>query len=102
MTPPAAGKEGRQPPAVSIRSVLQGILLTVPISFLVLVGVDNLHLRTPGVGIAFTALVLVAGAVLCFLRTPRFRGLGIGLMTGWAVLSIISAGGCTGLARFLI
>ncbi|NUW33438.1 hypothetical protein HTZ77_18670 [Nonomuraea sp. SMC257] len=45
-------------------------------------------------------LVLVglgAGAVLLVLRRPWTIGLGLGLMIGWALWSIMSAGFCTGI-----
>lgn len=37
------------------------------------------------------------GGALCFVRAPWARGFGIGLMIGWALLSIVSGGLCTGL-----
>ncbi|MFC5832572.1 hypothetical protein [Nonomuraea insulae] len=40
---------------------------------------------------------LGAGIGLCFVRKPWSRGLGLGLMIGWALWSILSAGLCTGL-----
>ncbi|AQZ71112.1 hypothetical protein BKM31_44385 [[Actinomadura] parvosata subsp. kistnae] len=40
---------------------------------------------------------LGAGVGLCFVRKPWSRGLGLGLMIGWALWSILSAGICTGL-----
>lgn len=100
--PPGEPPSGRQPPAVSMWFVLQGILLTIPISFLLFFGLESLDLPTPGVGILFAALVFAGGGGLCFVRKPRSRGLGIGLMSGWAILSIISGGVCTGFTRFLI
>ncbi|MFI7615462.1 hypothetical protein ACIBP6_29965 [Nonomuraea terrae] len=39
----------------------------------------------------------VAGIVLCFVRGSWTRGLGLGLMIGWATWSIVSVGFCTGL-----
>ncbi|MGP4094279.1 hypothetical protein [Nonomuraea sp. KM90] len=40
---------------------------------------------------------LGAGIGLCFVRKPWARGLGLGLMIGWALWSILSAGFCTGI-----
>ncbi|KAA0094814.1 hypothetical protein CIW49_24875 [Mycolicibacterium sp. P1-18] len=51
-----------------------------------------------GVGAVILALVAFGGgAVLIALRRPWAKGLGIGLMIGWALLSITSVGYCTGL-----
>ncbi|GAA3569610.1 hypothetical protein GCM10022419_058140 [Nonomuraea rosea] len=50
-----------------------------------------------------TAAIILAlfglglGAWLVFLRKPWSKGLGLGLMIGWALWSILSAGLCTGL-----
>jgi hypothetical protein len=52
------------------------------------------------VGVGAVSLALVAfggGAGLIALRKPWTKGLGIGLMIGWALLSITSVGFCTGL-----
>ncbi|GAA3181865.1 hypothetical protein [Nonomuraea roseoviolacea] len=40
---------------------------------------------------------LGAGAGLLFVRRPWTTGLGLGLMIGWALWSIVSAGFCTGI-----
>ena len=51
-----------------------------------------------GFGAAILALIAFAGgAGLIALRRPWARGLGMGLMIGWALLSIVSVGYCTGL-----
>jgi hypothetical protein len=51
-----------------------------------------------GIAAAFLALAGIgAGVVLLVLRKPWSRGLGMGLMIGWALASIVSAGWCTGL-----
>ena len=50
------------------------------------------------IGAALLALVAFGGgAVLIALRRPWAKGLGLGLMIGWALLSITSVGYCTGL-----
>jgi hypothetical protein len=49
-------------------------------------------------GTAVLALIgLGLGVALLLLRRPWTKGLGLGLMTGWALWSILSAGYCTGL-----
>ncbi len=53
-----------------------------------------------GVGIAAAVLALFAiglGLTLVFMRKPWSKGLGLGLMIGWALVSVVSAGFCTGL-----
>ena len=51
-----------------------------------------------GVGAVILALIAFGGgAGLIALRRPWTKGLGIGLMIGWALLSITSVGFCTGL-----
>jgi hypothetical protein len=51
-----------------------------------------------GVGALILALIAFGGgAGLIALRRPWTKGLGIGLMIGWALLSITSVGFCTGL-----
>jgi hypothetical protein len=51
-----------------------------------------------GVGAAILAAIgLGLGVVLLLLRKPWAKGLGMGLMIGWALASIVSAGWCTGL-----
>ncbi|MEV4567266.1 hypothetical protein AB0K12_26170 [Nonomuraea sp. NPDC049419] len=47
--------------------------------------------------VVLAAVGLVAGIGLCFVRKPWARGTGLGLMIGWALWSILSAGFCTGL-----
>ncbi len=43
------------------------------------------------------AFALGGGAGLVFLRKPWSKGLGLGLMIGWALVSIVSVGYCTGI-----
>lgn len=55
-----------------------------------------------GAAYAVAAVVLVligigAGIGLLLVRKPWAKGMGIGLMIGWALVSIVSAGWCTGL-----
>jgi hypothetical protein len=55
---------------------------------------------TPYLAIGAIALALAglgAGIGLCFVRKTWSRGLGLGLMIGWALWSILSAGFCTGI-----
>ncbi|MFI7615464.1 hypothetical protein ACIBP6_29975 [Nonomuraea terrae] len=67
----------------------------------VLVGLVALSLQSTvaiGVAAGFLALLgLVAGVVLVVLRKSWSVGVGLGLMIGWALASIVSAGFCTGI-----
>ncbi|MFI7147301.1 hypothetical protein ACIBO2_20485 [Nonomuraea sp. NPDC050022] len=63
-------------------------LIVVSMSSTVAIGVAAGFLAVVGIG---------AGIVLVVLRKPWALGLGLGLMIGWALASIVSAGYCTGL-----
>ncbi|MEU7832449.1 hypothetical protein [Nonomuraea sp. NPDC049129] len=70
-----------------ILNVIVG-LIVVSMSSTVAIGVAAGFLAVVGIG---------AGIVLVVLRKPWALGLGLGLMIGWALASIVSAGYCTGL-----
>ncbi|MFI6484903.1 hypothetical protein ACIBH1_43775 [Nonomuraea sp. NPDC050663] len=72
------------------------ILINIATAVAVLASASS---KTP-VLIATILLALVAlagGLTLILLRRPWTKGLGMGLMIGWALVSIVSAGWCTGL-----
>ncbi|MBF8192145.1 hypothetical protein ITP53_41995 [Nonomuraea sp. K274] len=75
--------------------------LNIVIGFLIFVSsMDADHANTPYMiaGTAVLALIgLAAGIGLVLVRRSWTRGLGLGLMAGWALWSILSAGICTGL-----
>jgi hypothetical protein len=51
-----------------------------------------------GIGAALLAgTALGGGGLLIALRKPWAKGLGLGLMIGWALISIVSVGFCTGI-----
>jgi hypothetical protein len=51
-----------------------------------------------GIGAALLAgIALGGGGLLIALRKPWAKGLGLGLMIGWALISIVSVGFCTGI-----
>ncbi|MBN6058328.1 hypothetical protein JYK22_40790, partial [Nonomuraea sp. RK-328] len=52
---------------------------------------------TAGAAVVLALVGLGGGAVLLALRRPWTTGLGLGLMIGWALWSILSAGYCTGI-----
>jgi U5 snRNP spliceosome subunit len=90
-------------PGVVIATTFAGVflmgLINVGVALLVLIlG----HQAEPNIAVGFgaAALVLIAfagGFGLIGLRRPWTKGLGLGLMIGWALISVVSAGYCTGL-----
>ena len=71
------------------------ILVNVVVGFAALATESSVGV---GVGAAFLAVFAIGfGLVLVFMRKPWSQGLGMGLMIGWALVSIASAGLCTGL-----
>jgi hypothetical protein len=51
-------------------------------------------------GTAAVALALIAfggGTILLLLRSPYAKGIGLGLMIGWALTSVLTVGFCTGI-----
>ena len=51
-------------------------------------------------GTSAVVLALIAfggGAVLLLLRSPYAKGIGLGLMIGWALTSVFTVGFCTGI-----
>lgn len=96
------GQQGWPPPgqpappsmAGPIWAGVGGVFANVPISVAVVFSQNG----AVGVGaILFAALVFLGGGALCFVKSRPTRGFAVGLMTGWALLSITTAGFCTGL-----
>lgn len=53
-----------------------------------------------GIGVGALVLFLIAfggGAALLASKNGNYRGIGLGLMIGWALTSVLSVGYCTGL-----
>ena len=88
------------PPAtrrISIGAAVGGAFIPIGLSLVLLAG--GLF-RTYAGAIIFAMVALLGGGVLVFATKPAIgRGLGLGLMIGWAILSIVSAGFCTGFQR---
>ncbi|WP_433436255.1 hypothetical protein [Nonomuraea sp. CA-141351] len=76
-------------------------VLNVVIGVLVVVGMGSDDANATPYLIAGTVVLaligLGAGIGLLFVRRPWTKGIGLGLMIGWALWSIVSAGYCTGL-----
>jgi hypothetical protein len=73
--------------------------INLVLGFIVLIAASGSNSSaTVGVGAGVLALIAFGGgAGLIALRKPWTKGLGIGLMIGWALLSITTVGFCTGL-----
>lgn len=98
LPPPRGGR-------VSVGALFGGMGMAIVGSFLLVLGLLNNFDNAAGAADrwaagGFAALCLLGGAGLCFVRSPVARGIGIGLMSGWALLSITTAGLCTGLYTF--
>ncbi|MEU7693960.1 MULTISPECIES: hypothetical protein [Microbispora] len=57
---------------------------------------DNKSLALVGGAVVLALIAFGGGTLLILLRKPWSRGLGMGLMIGWALLTIFTAGFCTG------
>ncbi|WP_218004754.1 hypothetical protein [Microtetraspora niveoalba] len=71
------------------------------VGFLVTLGVADSVAENKEVVVGVAAVILAAialggGVGLVLLRRPWTKGLGLGLMIGWALVSILSVGFCTG------
>lgn len=99
--PDPAPKQGGVVAAFAVAGAALFIVLNAVFGFVVFVAVANSGNSYPwilGVAAAFSALAAFGGgAALIMLRKPVTKGLGLGLMIGWALVSISTAGFCTGL-----
>jgi hypothetical protein len=98
--PPAAGSTGLLVGMFFAGLAIYSVINTVIGFFTFVLALDADGSANPYfiAGAVLLALAgLGAGIGLCFVRRPWARGLGLGLMIGWALWSILSAGLCTGL-----
>ncbi|MGN9837699.1 hypothetical protein ACTMTI_06230 [Nonomuraea sp. H19] len=103
MTMPPSPPPSSEPPRQT--GLIIGLACTSIFGYLVInlaVGLAVVSLETTTVAIAVAAgflalLGLGAGLTLVLLRKPWSVGVGLGLMIGWTLASIVSAGYCTGL-----
>lgn len=100
-TPDPTPKQGGIVAAFAVAGAALFIVVNAVFGFVVFVAVANSGNSYPwilGVAAAFSALAAFGGgAALIMLRKPVTKGLGLGLMIGWALVSISTAGFCTGL-----
>ncbi|QEN17029.1 hypothetical protein D3H54_05630 [Mycobacterium sp. ELW1] len=94
----------RQPhsPRISVGMAFLGAFLYMPLNFVIAFAVlamsDGRGHGTVVLGAVVLALIAFGGGgVLLATGKANGKGLGLGLMIGWAVLSVISVGFCTGL-----
>ncbi|MEV5557201.1 hypothetical protein AB0L44_26390 [Nonomuraea wenchangensis] len=99
--PPPPQGQGPEPrnTGVIVGLAFAGLFGYVVINFFVgLVAISVAQTVAFAVGAGFLALVgLGVGVTFLLLRKSWSIGLGLGLMMGWALVSIVSAGWCTGL-----
>lgn len=88
--------------------VFVGPVVFTGINFVVFLGSVVLFSGLEGqFGFRFMAVVLAliafgGGGLLLSTKSPDKRGLGVGLMVGWALMSLFTAGFCTGLSTSLL
>ncbi|WP_235717886.1 hypothetical protein [Mycolicibacterium goodii] len=93
---------------ISIAMVIIGpfvyAAINLVVGFAALIAGGMLETQTTGsslvFGLAAIGLLLIAfggGTLLLRRNSPQARGLGIGLMVGWALMSVLTAGFCTGI-----
>lgn len=108
--PPAGYPYGGPPkpePRISIAMVILGPFIYAGINFVIaLMAIMTAGSRVEpnqsntvlGFGAVLLALIAFGGgAALLRSRNPNARGLGVGLMVGWALMSLFTAGFCTGI-----
>lgn len=89
-------------PRISVGMTFLGALLYFCFNFVVgfaVVGMadGNGHAALAGGAVVLALAALGGGAALLATPNPTAKGLGLGLMIGWAFLSVVSVGFCTGL-----
>ena len=95
----------RPPSRISVGMAFAGSAVYFVINFVVamavLAGADSVTSSGTGL-IVFGAIALIViafggGAGLLAVRSPYAKGLGLGLMIGWALTSLFTVGFCTGI-----
>jgi hypothetical protein len=67
------------------------------IAFMAIVAVDSGKGVLIGAAMLLAAIAFGGGGALLARPSPTAKGLGLGLMIGWALTSVFTAGFCTGL-----
>ncbi|MGW0807186.1 hypothetical protein [Nonomuraea sp. NPDC002799] len=98
--PPPSGSTGLIFGMMFAGLALYSVINTVVGFFIFIATMDSDDAAVPYVIAGAVVLALVGlgvGIGLVVVRKPWTKGLGLGLMIGWALWSILSAGFCTGL-----
>jgi hypothetical protein len=107
--PPGSYPYGGPPkpdPRIAVAMVFLGAFLytgiNLVVGFMAVMASNGVELQDSNKVLVFAAVLLAliafgGGAVLLRSRSPNARGLGVGLMVGWALVSLFTAGFCTGL-----
>ncbi|MGE2818242.1 hypothetical protein ACQI5H_24345 [Mycobacterium heidelbergense] len=88
---------------ISTGSVIAGIGLFIAINVPVFIAVNRYAVTHPHshamvIGaVALGVIVFGGGGTLLAVGNPTAKAIGLGLMIGWALVSVLSAGYCTGL-----
>ncbi|TDO08862.1 hypothetical protein EV580_4892 [Mycobacterium sp. BK086] len=98
---PPPGLPPRRPP-ISVGMAFLGVFIYFAINFVVGFAVLSASGGSGHVVVATGAAALALGALgggaaLLATKNSNAKGLGLGLMIGWAFLSVVSVGFCTGL-----
>ncbi|WP_188188796.1 hypothetical protein [Nonomuraea sp. SYSU D8015] len=98
--PSGAGSAGLLIGLMFVGLIVYSVLNTVIFFFILFASMGAESAGNIYVAAGTTVLALIGlgvGGGLLFMRRPWTKGLGLGLMIGWALWSILSAGICTGL-----
>lgn len=109
--PPPGYPLQAHPPAVPPRRISIGMVFVGPliyaavnlvVGFLAFIIAGSSSTGSPDAvfGVTAVGLALIAfggGAALLMMRSPYAKGIGLGLMIGWALTSVLTVGFCTGL-----
>lgn len=93
----------KQPGRVAVGTAIVGTFLYFVINFVIgfgafIVGAEQESKIVFGGTALLLALLAFGGGALLLTRNSRdAKGMGLGLMIGWAITSVVSAGFCTGL-----
>ncbi|MDO3637125.1 hypothetical protein [Mycolicibacterium arseniciresistens] len=97
---PPAQQKSRISAGMAVLGTLLYIMVNSVLAFAAfIVGADSRNSDTVFGGAAVMLLLIAFGGGAALLRSanPGARGLGLGLMIGWAVTSLVTVGFCTGI-----
>ncbi|WP_156081269.1 hypothetical protein [Microbispora rosea] len=87
--------------AMTIAGIVAYVVVNFVLFFATLAAADGVASDYKNVALVGGSVILAliafgGGTLLLLLRKPWSRGLGMGLMIGWALMTIFTAGFCTG------